>query len=109
MERALGPHLDHPAVADLLTRYPTPQALMSAGRGHVRARLEEHAPRAAERLTEAIFTTLDQQTAIVVGTSAAGITLPKSSPSNCWRCAGNAMRSPPRSKPSWRPTLFTRS
>ncbi|MBD8045438.1 IS110 family transposase [Arthrobacter sp. Sa2BUA2] len=77
LERALGPHLDHPAVADLLTRYPTPQALRTAGRGHVRARLKKHAPRAAERLTEAIFDALGQQTVVVVGTSAAGIVLPK--------------------------------
>ncbi|MGW9405891.1 IS110 family transposase [Arthrobacter sp. NPDC055585] len=77
LERALGPHLDHPAVADLLTRYPTPQALKTAGRGHVKARLKKHAPRAAERLTEAIFTALDQQTVVVVGTGAAGIVLPK--------------------------------
>ena len=75
LERALGPHLDHPAVADLLTRYPTPQALKTAGRGHVKARLKKHAPRAAERLTEAIFDALGQQT--VVGTGAAGIVLPK--------------------------------
>ena len=77
LERALGPHLDHPAVADLLTRYPTPQALKTAGRGHVKARLKKHAPRAAERLTEAIFTALSEQTVVVVGTGAAGIVLPK--------------------------------
>ncbi len=51
LERALGPHLDHPAVADLLTRYPTPAALRTAGRGHVRARLKKHAPRALTRAT----------------------------------------------------------
>ena len=77
LERALGPHLDHPAVADLLTRYPTPAALKTAGRGHVRARLKKHAPRAAERLTDAIFTALSEQTVVVVGTGAAGIVLPK--------------------------------
>ena len=77
LERALGPHLDHPAVADLLTRYPTPAALKTAGRGHVRARLKKHAPRAADRLTEAVFAALDQQSVVVVGTGAAGIVLPK--------------------------------
>ena len=39
--------------------------------------MKKHAPRAAERLTEAIFTALDQQTVVVVGTGAAGIVLPK--------------------------------
>jgi hypothetical protein len=37
LERALGPHLDHLAVADLLTRYPTPAALKTAGRRHIKA------------------------------------------------------------------------
>ncbi|NKX56123.1 IS110 family transposase [Arthrobacter sp. E918] len=77
LERALGPHLDHPAVADLLTRYPTPAALKAAGRGQVKARLKKHAPRAAERLTDAVFTALAEQTVVVTGTGAAGIVLPK--------------------------------
>lgn len=42
LERALGPHLDHPAVSDLHTRYPTHASLKTAGRGHVRARLKKH-------------------------------------------------------------------
>jgi transposase len=71
LERALGPHLDHPAVADLLTRYPTPSALKTAGRGHAKARLKIQ--------------------------------------NSCWPCAASVTTSPPRSKPSWRPTLFTRS
>lgn len=49
----------------------------SDGRGHVKARLKKHAPRAAERLTDAIFTALGEQTVVVVGTSAAGMLLPK--------------------------------
>lgn len=77
LERALGPHLDHPAVADLLTRYPMPAALKTAGGGHVRARLKKHAPRAADRFTEAIFTALGEQTVVVTGTNAAGVVAPK--------------------------------
>ena len=64
-------------MADLLTRYSTPQALKTAGRGHVKARLKKHAPRAAEGLTEAIFTALGEQMVVVAGTGAAGIVLPK--------------------------------
>ena len=86
----MGPHLDHPGVKDLLTRYPTPQALKTAGRG----RLKKHAPRAAERLTEAIFDALGQQSATLAGTGAAGIVLPKLAV---------------RSKLPWRPTLSTRN
>ena len=76
LERALGPRISHPAVADLLTRYPTPARLASAGRGHVRARLKKHAPRLAGRLTEEVFTALDEQTVTVPGTDAAGVVVP---------------------------------
>src|SRR5699024_12076782 len=39
LERALGPRLAHPAVVDLLGRYPSPAALQRAGRGHVRTQI----------------------------------------------------------------------
>lgn len=71
LERVLGPRLHHPAVLDLLTRYPSPAALRSAGRGHVRARLKKQAPRLATTLTEEIFTALGEQTVVVAGTDAA--------------------------------------
>ncbi|MEW1977332.1 IS110 family transposase, partial [Kocuria palustris] len=35
LERVLGPRITHPAVADLLGRYPTPGKLKTAGPGHV--------------------------------------------------------------------------
>src|SRR5690625_1858388 len=54
LERVLGPRLAHPAVVDLLGRYPTPAGLKRAGRGHVRARLKKLAPRMAARLTDEI-------------------------------------------------------
>lgn len=69
--RVLGPRVAHPAVADLLSRYPTPATLAAAGGGHVRARLKKHAPRLAEPLTNEIFDALSQQTAVVAGTEAA--------------------------------------
>ncbi|MHC5557515.1 IS110 family RNA-guided transposase [Kocuria sp. U4B] len=76
LERVLGPRVTHPAVADLLTRYPTPAKLAAAGRGHVRARLKKHAPRLAESLTEEIFEALAQQTVVVAGTEAATTVVP---------------------------------
>ncbi|MCG7432748.1 IS110 family transposase [Kocuria indica] len=76
LERVLGPRVGHPAVADLLTRYPTPAKLAAAGRGQVRARLRKHAPRLAETLTEEIFTALGQQTVVVAGTEAAATVVP---------------------------------
>ncbi|MGG7444141.1 IS110 family transposase [Zafaria sp. J156] len=71
LERVLGPRLSHPAVTDLLMRYPSPAALKSAGRGHVRARLRKQTPRMAARLTEDIFASLAEQTVVVAGTNAA--------------------------------------
>lgn len=49
LERVPGPRLAHPAVVDLLGRYPTPAALERAGRGPVRTRLKKRAPRLAVR------------------------------------------------------------
>jgi len=71
LERVLGPRLHHPAVVDLLGRYPTPAGLARAGRGHVRTRLKKFAPRLAGRLTEEIFDALAQQTTTVTGTNVA--------------------------------------
>jgi transposase len=76
LERVLGPRVTHPAVADLLSRYPTPAKLAAAGRGHVRARLKKHAPRLAETLTEEIFDALGQQSVVVAGTDAAATVIP---------------------------------
>jgi transposase len=76
LERALGPRIAHPAVTDLLTRYPTPARLKAAGRGQVRARLKKHAPRLTERLTQEVFTALGEQTVTVPGTDAAGVVIP---------------------------------
>ena len=76
LERVLGSRVTHPAVADLLSRYPTPAKLAAAGRGHVRARLKKHAPRLAETLTEEIFDALGQQTVVVAGTEAAATVVP---------------------------------
>lgn len=39
LERAIGPNLQHPAVLDLLQRYPSPQAMQTAGRLRLEARL----------------------------------------------------------------------
>lgn len=76
LERVLGPRITHPAVADLLGRYPTPAQLRTAGPGHVRARLRKHAPRLAASLTEQIFQALDEQSVVVAGTQAAATVVP---------------------------------
>lgn len=76
LERVVGPKLEHSGVLDALSRWPTPQALQTAGRGHVRNRIAKHNPRLAAKLTEAIFAALDDQSVVVPGTSAAATIVP---------------------------------
>lgn len=77
LERVLGPRLDHPAVLDLLRTWPTPAQLRAAGPKRVATRLKRLAPRMYARLTEEIFTALDAQTVVVIGTNAASVVLPQ--------------------------------
>ena len=72
LEQVVGPRLAHPAVVDMLSRYPTPAALHEAGRSRVRTRLKKLAPRMAARLADEIFAALAEQTTIVAGTNTAG-------------------------------------
>src|SRR5699024_12474465 len=76
LERVVGPKLEHTGVLDALTRWPTPQTLKAAGRGHVRNRIAKHNPRLAAKLTNAIFDAFDAQTLIVPGTSSAPSLVP---------------------------------
>ncbi|GAA2037919.1 IS110-like element ISSfl4 family transposase [Yaniella flava] len=76
LERVVGPKLHHTGVQDVLTRWPTPHALHTAGRGHVRKRIAKHNPRLAAKLTTRIFDALQAQTVVVPGTSAAATIVP---------------------------------
>jgi transposase len=69
VERVLGPHLDHPAVLDLLQHYPSPAAMKAAGTIRLGNRLVKRAPRMGRRLAE--------QTVVVVGTNATSLVLPR--------------------------------
>ncbi len=77
LERVLGNHLDHPAVLDLLQRYPSPAALKAAGTTRLGNRLVKLAPRLGRRLAEDISAALSEQTVVVVGTNAASLVLPR--------------------------------
>lgn len=77
LERAIGPNLQHPAVLDLLQRYPSPAAMRAAGRRRLEARLVKLAPRIAGRLAASIVAALGEQTVVVAGTQAAGQVLPR--------------------------------
>ena len=77
LERVLGPHLDHPAVLDLLQKYSTPAAMKTAGTTRLGNRLVKLAPRMGRRLAEQITQALTEQTVVVVGTNAASMVLPR--------------------------------
>ena len=76
LERVIGPKLHHRGVLDALTRWPTPAALKTAGRAHVRNRIAKHNPRLANPVTEAIFAALEAQSMVVAGTGAATTIVP---------------------------------
>ena len=77
LERVLGPHLDHPAVLDLLQKYPTPTAMKTAGKVRLGNRLIKLAPRMGRRLAEEIVQALSEQTVVVGGTHATRAVLPR--------------------------------
>lgn len=77
LERVVGPHLDHPAMLDLLQHYPSPAAMKAAGTTRMATRLLRLAPRIGRRLAEEITHALSEQTVVVVGTKAAATVLPR--------------------------------
>ena len=77
LERVLGPHLDHPAVLDLIQTWPTPADLAAAGTKRITTRLTKRAPRLGSRLAVQITRALSEQTVVVTGTNAARIVLPQ--------------------------------
>ena len=77
LERVLGPHLDHPAVLDLLERYPSPAQLSSVSEKQLANRLTKLAPRLGKGLAKEIVQALSEQTVVVLGTQAATIVLPR--------------------------------
>lgn len=77
LERVVGKHLDHPAVVDLLQRYPSPAKLTAAGEKRLGDRLVKLAPRIGRRLASEIIQALSEQTVVVVGTNAAALVLPR--------------------------------
>ncbi len=77
LERVLGPHLDHPAVLDLLERYPSPSALAAASEKTLANRLTKLAPRMGKNLATEIVQALNEQAVIMPGTQAATIVMPR--------------------------------
>ena len=77
LERVLGPRLDHPAVLDLLERYPSPAALAATGEKTLANRPIKLAPRMGKGLAAEIVQALSEQALIVPGTQAATIVMPR--------------------------------
>jgi transposase len=77
LERVLGPRLDHPAVLDLLERYPSPAQLVAVSEKQLANRLVKLAPRMGKGLAAEIVQALSEQSVVVLGTQAAGIVLPR--------------------------------
>lgn len=77
LERVLGPRLDHPAVLDLLERYPSPAELAAAGEKKLANCLTKLAPRMGRGLATEIVQALSGQAVIVPGTQAATIVMPR--------------------------------
>ncbi|MEV3857546.1 IS110 family transposase [Streptomyces sp. NPDC050095] len=76
LERVLGPRMQHPAVLALLERFGSPAQIRQAGRRRISTAIRPKAPRMADRLTNEIFTALDEQTVVVPGTEAASLIVP---------------------------------
>ena len=77
LERVLGPRLDHPAVCDLLQKYPSPAALAATTEKRLTTHLSKLAPRLAKTLPAEILKALREQTVVVPGTKAVSLVLPK--------------------------------
>lgn len=77
LERAIGPRLDHPAILDLLQRWPSPHDLRSAGEKRIAARMLKLAPRKGREWAHEIVVALGEQTVVVTGTNAAALVIPR--------------------------------
>jgi transposase len=77
LERTIGPRLDHPAIFDLLQRWPSPTELRAAGEKRIATRMLKLAPRKGRDWAHEIIVALGEQTVIVTGTNAAALVIPR--------------------------------
>ncbi len=77
LERVVGPHLDHPAMLDLIERYPSPAQLAAMSEKQIANRLTKLAPRVGKTWAAQIVQALSEQTVVALGTQAATIVLPR--------------------------------
>jgi transposase len=67
LERAVGDRLHQPGVRDLLSKYPTPTMLRSAGTARIRRVIARRSPRVADKVTDTVTAVLDTQTVVLAG------------------------------------------
>lgn len=77
LERAIGGHIQHKAVLELLSRYGGPAGLRQAGKRRLLATAKPRAPRSYTQIVDRLWTALDQQTVTVPGSRAAELVLPQ--------------------------------
>ncbi|MFJ4866908.1 transposase [Streptomyces sp. NPDC088748] len=77
LERVLGSRVEHPAVLRLRDQFGSRAQIRKAGRLRLVTLIRPKALRMAERLVEDIFTALDEQTVVVLGTDAAALIVPR--------------------------------
>ena len=71
LERAIGPHLDHTVGPAILATFGGPVGLRAASSRALHTLIRKHAPRAHQRIFDAIATALSEQSVIVPGSAAA--------------------------------------
>ena len=76
LEAVLGPWLEHDAILEVITAWPTPAELKRAGKTRIDARLKKHGCRRHATWAGQIVSALEHQTVVVAGTDAAGTVLP---------------------------------
>jgi hypothetical protein len=65
LERVIGPHLDHPAMLDLLERYPSPAQLAALTQKQLANRVVKLAPRFGKTWATEILRALSEQTVVI--------------------------------------------
>ena len=76
LERVLGPWLEHDAILEVITAWPTPADLKRAGRTRIDAKLKAHGCRRHTTWAGQIVSALELQSVTVAGTDAAATVLP---------------------------------
>ena len=76
LEAVLGPWLEHDAILEVITAWPTPAELKRAGKTRIDARLKARGCRRHATWAGQIVSALEHQTVVVAGTDAAGTVLP---------------------------------